>query len=286
MPTQKIIGQVKAYIIITFGLFVHALSWTAFLIPAKLISGGVAGIAATIFYATTIPTGYSYLAINGVLILIAIKLLGANFGIKTIYSVVVISLFLNLQQKFITEPIITDIFMATVLGAVLSGVGIGIVFAQGGSTGGTDIIAMIVTKYRNMSPGKVILYCDIIIISSSYLVFQSIEKLVYGFVAVGVVGYTIDLVLNGLKQSVQLMIFSKKHNQIADEISTKVKRGVTLLNASGWYSKTDTKVVLTIVKRYEVQRVYSIVKEIDNEAFISQAAVMGTYGLGFDPLKG
>lgn len=286
MPTQKIIGQVKAYIIITFGLFVHALSWTAFLIPAKLISGGVAGIAATIFYATTIPTGYSYLAINGVLILIAIKLLGANFGIKTIYSVVVISLFLNLQQKFITEPIITDIFMATVLGAVLSGVGIGIVFAQGGSTGGTDIIAMIVTKYRNMSPGKVILYCDIIIISSSYLVFQSIEKLVYGFVAVGVVGYTIDLVLNGLKQSVQLMIFSKKHNQIADEISTKVKRGVTLLNASGWYSKTDTKVVLTIVKRYEVQRVYSIVKEIDNEAFISQAAVMSTYGLGFDPLKG
>ncbi len=286
MSKPEIFKQIQSYVIITFGLFLHAFSWTAFLIPAKVVSGGIAGVAAAVFYATSIPTGYTYLTINAVLILVAIKMLGASFGVKTIYSVLVISFFLNITQKIITQPIINDVFMATVLGGVMGGAGIGIVFSQGGSTGGTDIIAMIINKYRDMSPGKVILYCDIIIISSSYLLFHSIEKMVYGFVAVGIVAYTIDLILNGLKASVQLMIFTKHHDKIAEAIATKVNRGVTLLDGVGYYSKEPLKVVLTVVRRQEVQKVHAVVKQIDNEAFISQAAVMGTYGKGFDKLKG
>lgn len=280
------LGVIKTYSIITFGLFLHALGWTAFLIPGKIVGGGISGLAASIFYATGIPAGYPYLAINAVLIIIAIRMLGASFGIKTIYSVIMISIFLTIQQKFITEPIITEGFMTTVLGGLLGGAGIGIVFSQGGSTGGTDIIAMIITKYRNISPGIVILYCDIIIISSSYFLFHSVEKLVYGFVTMGVVSYTIDLILNGSKQSIQLMIFSRNHEQIAEEITKKVRRGVTVLDGEGWYTKKPTKIIITVVRKNEAAEVQRIVKEWDPDAFISQGAVMGVYGKGFEQMRG
>lgn len=279
-------NQIRTYVIMTFGLFIHALGWTAFLIPSEIVGGGVGGIAATVFYAIDIPAGYTYLAINSVLIIVAIKMLGASFGIKTIYSVVMVSIFLTLQQKFITAPIITDAFMATVLGGLLAGAGVGIVFTQGGSTGGTDIIAMIVNKYRNTSPGKVILYCDIIIIGSSYFLFNSMEKLVYGFVTMGIVAYTVDLVLNGSKQSIQIMIFSNQAISIAEKISTELGRGVTILNGEGWYTKKPTKVIVTIVRKNEAPRVLRIVKAIDSDAFISQGQVMGVYGEGFEKIRG
>ncbi len=287
MKTQnKIWKEIRAYVIITLGLFMHSLGWTAFLIPSEIVGGGISGVAAIIFYATGIPAGYPYLAINAVLILVAIKMLGANFGIKTIYSVIMVSLFLTLQQKFITAPIITDDFMATVLGGILAGAGVGIVFSQGGSTGGTDIIAMIVTKYRDVSPGKIILYCDIVIIGSSYFLFQSMEKLVYGFVTMVVVAYTIDLLLNGSKQSIQLMIFSKQHEGIAEEITKRLNRGVTVVNGEGWYTKNPTKIIITVVRKNEAPRVRQIVKKYDPDAFISQGQVMGVYGHGFEKIKG
>lgn len=283
---SKILSTARVYLIITLGLFINALGWTAFLMPGKIVGGGVSGIAAIIFYATGIPAGYSFLAINAVLIIIAIKMLGANFGIKTIYSVVMLALFLSVQQQVITEPIIHEAFMATVLGALLAGAGIGIVFSQGGSTGGTDIIAMIINKFRNISPGQIILYCDILIIGSSYFLFHSIETLVYGFVMMGIVSYTIDLVLNGTKQSVQIMIISKHHEQIANVIASKLNRGITILNGEGWYTKEPQKMIMTIVRKHEANKIHSIVKSIDNEAFISQGAVMGAYGKGFDEIRG
>lgn len=279
-------SQIRSYSIVTLGLFTYALGWTAFLLPAKIVGGGIGGLAASIFYATGIPAGYPYLAINAVLILIAIKMLGASFGVKTIYSVIMIAVFLNIQQKFITEPIITEVFMATVLGGLLGGAGIGLVFTQGGSTGGTDIIAMIINKYHNISPGKVILYCDLIIIGSSYFLFQSMEKLVYGFVTMGIVAYTIDLILNGSKQSIQIMIFSKHHEIIAEKISNEIHRGVTILHGEGWYSKNPTKVIVTIVRKNEAQLVISIVNAVDPQAFISQGQVMGVYGEGFEKIRG
>jgi len=279
-------SQIRTYSIVTVGLFTYALGWTAFLLPAKIVGGGVGGLAASIFYATGIPAGYPYLLINAILIIIAIKMLGASFGIKTIYSVIMISVFLNIQQKFITEPIITEVFMATVLGGLLGGAGIGLVFTQGGSTGGTDIIAMIINKYRNISPGKIILYCDLIIIGSSYFLFQSMEKLVYGFVTMGVVAYTIDLILNGSKQSIQIMIFSKDHELIAERIGKEINRGVTILHGEGWYTKTPTKVIVTIVRKNEAQMVIRIANSIDPQAFISQGQVMGVYGEGFEKIRG
>lgn len=269
----------------TLGLFIHALGWTAFLIPGQIVGGGISGVAAIIFYATGIPAGYPYLLINAFLILIAIKMLGASFGIKTIFSVVTISVFLTLQQRLITEPIITDAFMATVLGSLLAGAGVGIVFTQGGSTGGTDIIAMIVNKYRNISPGKVILYCDILIIGSSYFLFHSMEKLVFGFVMMGIVAYTIDLVLNGSKQSIQMTIFSKKNEDIAEKINNELNRGVTVIDGQGWYTKTPTKVIITIVRKNEAPMVHRIIHEVDPEAFISQGQVMGVYGKGFEEIR-
>lgn len=287
MPDKsKLWMQIKVYAIITFGLFLHALGWTAFLLPGEIVSGGMGGVAAIVFYATNIPMGYTYLGINAVLILIAIKALGANFGIKTIYSVVMVAIFLNLQQKLITEPIVLEGFMSTVLGGALAGAGVGIVLSQGGSTGGTDIIAMLINKYRSVSPGKVILYCDIFIIGSSYFLFNSIEKLVYGYVTIAVVSYSIDLVLNGLKQSLQIMIISKHWEKIADSINSRIDRGVTVLHGEGWYAKEETQVLMTIVRRHEVQRVNRIIKEIDPEAFITQGQVVGAYGKGFDEIRG
>lgn len=282
----QILKTVRVYGTITLGLFLHALGWTAFLIPGEIVSGGIGGVSAIIFYAFDIPMGYTYLGVNAVLILFAIKGLGANFGVKTIYSVTMVAIFLNLQQRFITEPIVLEGFMSTVLGGALAGAGVGLVLSQGGSTGGTDIIAMLINKYRSVSPGKIILYCDIVIIGSSYFLFKSIESLVYGFVTIAVVGYTIDLILNGFKQSMQIMIISKEWEQIADIINTRIDRGVTVIHGQGWYSKNETQILMTIVRRSEAQRINRIVKEIDPEAFISQGAVVGAYGKGFDEIRG
>jgi uncharacterized membrane-anchored protein YitT (DUF2179 family) len=279
-------SQIRGLAIVTFGLFINSLGWTAFLMPGEIVGGGISGVAALIFYATGIPAGYPYLLINVVLIGVAIKMLGANFGIKTIYSVIVLAVFLTVLQKIITEPIIKDAFMATILGSLLAGAGVGIVFSQGGSTGGTDVIAMIVNKYRNISPGKVILYCDVFIIGSSYILFQSMEKLVYGFVMMGVVAYTIDLVLNGSKQSIQITIFSKNSNSIAEKIVNEISRGVTVINGEGYFTKTPTKILITVVRKNEAPMVHRIVKEVDPDAFISQGQVMGVYGKGFDEIRG
>jgi uncharacterized membrane-anchored protein YitT (DUF2179 family) len=278
--------EAKAYLIITLGLLVNALGWVLFLIPADITGGGVSGIAAIIYFATGFPMGVSYLAINVILILIAMRLLGASFGVKTIYSVIVLSILFSFLQGILKNPIVHDDFMATVIGGFMAGAGVGIVFTQGGSTGGTDIIAMIVNRYRNMSPGRVILLCDIVIISSSFLVFRSIEKVVFGFVVMAVTAYTIDIVISGARQSYQLFIFSKRYEQIAERIATEVHRGVTIVNGQGWYTKEDQKVLLVLVRKHEVNDVFKIIRQVDPKAFMSLAEVMGVYGEGFDRIRG
>jgi uncharacterized membrane-anchored protein YitT (DUF2179 family) len=276
---------IKSHLIITFGLFLNALGWTAFLIPAKITGGGITGVSTLIYYGTGFPLGISYLIINAILVLFAIKILGRSFGVKTIFSVVVLSVLFSLLQQFITKPIINDAFLSTVLGGILGGAGVGIVFTQGGSTGGTDIIAMIINKYRNISPGRIILYCDVFIIASSYLLFQSIEKIVYGYVAMGITSYTIDLLFTGSKQSVQMFIFSKKYDEIADRIGKEVGRGVTIIDGKGWYSGEETKVLLVMVKKPEASQIFRIIKEIDHNAFMSVNNVMGVYGQGFERIR-
>ena len=198
---------------------------------------------------------------------------------------VVISILLNVMQVFIKEPLVKDIFLSSVLGGILGGVGLGITFNQGGSTGGTDIIAMIINKYRNISPGKIILYCDVIIITSSFFIISSVEKLVYSYVTMWIVAYSIDAFLTGAQQSVQLFIFSEKYEQIADFINLESRRGLTVIEGTGWYTKKQVKMIMTVVKKRESPMIFQKIKEIDPEAFISQGSVMGVYGKGFDEIR-
>jgi len=278
-------GTIKAHLIITLGLFINALGWTAFLIPAQITGGGITGVSTLIFYGTGFPLGISYLIINGILIILAVKILGKGFVVKTIFSVLMLSVLFSLLQQWITKPIINDTFLSTVLGGILGGAGVGIVFTQGGSTGGTDIIAMIINKYRNISPGRIILYLDVFIIASSYLIFGSIEKIVYGYVAMGITSYTIDLLFTGSKQSVQIFIFSKSYDEIANRIGKEVQRGVTIIDGKGWYTGEQTKVLLVMVKKPEASQIFRIIKEIDRDAFMSVTHVMGVYGKGFERIR-
>ncbi len=277
--------SIRSYAVITVGLFINALAWTAFILPSEVVGGGVTGLSALIYYATGFPVGVTFFLINIVLIILGIKNLGLAFGIRTIYGTIMISIFLSVLQQYITEPFVSDRFMATIIGAMMGGASVGLVFSQGGSTGGTDIIAMIINKYRNISPGKLILYMDVLIISSSYLLFQSIEVLMYGFVFMAVASYAIDMVLMGHRQSVQMFIFSKEHEVIAEQIANEIGRGVTLINGKGWYSKTESNILMVVVRRHEANSIFRTIKRIDPEAFISISNVMGVYGKGFDPIK-
>lgn len=283
---EKIQTVIQDYVIMTMGLVLYVLSWTLFLIPAKITGGGISGLAAVIFYSTKIPIGLTFFTINVVLVAIAIKVLGASFGIKTIFGMIVLSLLFAVPLDVFPESIIEDNFLSAVLGGMMGGTGIGLVFSRGGSTGGTDIIAMIVNKYRNISPGRIILYCDVIIIGSSYFLVHSLDKMVYGFVTMAVASYTLDALLSGSNASAQIFIFSSKYDEIADFINSEFGRGVTALKGTGWYTQNDVMVLITIVRKKETSILFRKIKEIDPNAFISMASVMGVYGQGFDKIKG
>ncbi|PKO99618.1 MAG: hypothetical protein CVU13_03570 [Bacteroidetes bacterium HGW-Bacteroidetes-8] len=294
--TKTIFTGIKEYSLIALGLLIYSLGWVVFLIPNGLVGGGVTGVSAIIFYMSGFPVSYSYLIINTVLLVLAIKILGKGFGIKTIYAVAVVSLFLKFLPGVIPPELIEDIaisngkLLSAIIGGACAGAGIALTFTQGGSSGGTDIIALIINKYRNISPGRLILMMDIIIIASSLLIptdgslGSRVAVVIYGYVLIGVSGYTIDLVLSGARQSIQIFIFSKRHEEIAERI-TAIGRGVTVINAMGWYTKQEGKVLMVIVRRTESNYVYKVVREIDRNAFLSVGNVMGVYGQGFDEMK-
>ncbi|MBM3420412.1 MAG: YitT family protein [Bacteroidetes bacterium] len=288
MTSKSVLNIARPYLVIAFGLMVFSVAWTAFLLPHQISGSGVSGISAIIFYATGIPMGYTYFAINAIFLAIAMRVLGTGFGIKTIYGIALGAAMLSVLQPLIPGQVVGEKFMSAIIGGGLCGVGVGIIFTQGGSAGGTDIIAMIVTRYRNISPGRVILYCDVVIISSSFLVLthlesaQRIETMVYGFVTMAIQAYTIDAVLSGNRQSLQVFIFSKQYEAIADQITTRIRRGVTVIEGVGWFTKESQKVVITLVRKNEASDLYRIIKGIDDKAFITVANVMGVYGKGFD----
>ena len=281
--------QTRSWIIMTFGLLVNAFAWAAFLIPGKIVGGGITGVATLVYYASNgwLPVSATFFVINIFLVGLAVKILGASFGVKTIYSVIVLSIFLALLQFIIPEEGFMDVdpFLFAVIGGALDGVGIGIVFSQGGSTGGTDIIAMIINKFRNISPGRAILYMDVIIISCSMFVFGNIGSVVYGFVTMAIMAYSIDLVIEGNKQTAQIFIFSQKYEEISGELGANIGRGITFIDGQGYFTRTDTKILLIVIRKHEMSRVFQIVKEIDPNAFMSVASVMGTYGKGFEKIR-
>ena len=300
---QSFATMAKEYALVTVGVVSDALGWSVFLLPNNLVGGGVSGFASILMYATGIPVGLTYLVLNILLLIIGTKILGTGFGGKTIYAIVMTSVMLSVLPKMIPADFIHEFatsngkLICTFLGGIVAGFGIGLSISQGGSTGGTDIIALIWCKYRPASPGKAILIIDVGIILSS-LLFPSYtetgellafsEKLavvVYGLIQVTVCGYAIDLYISGSKQSVQAFIFTKKASQMADAIAFDMKRGVTVIPAKGWYSKEEKQVLMVVTRKTDLNLLLRYVKSIDPEAFLSVSSVMGVYGQGFDTIK-
>jgi uncharacterized membrane-anchored protein YitT (DUF2179 family) len=290
MSIKTTLKTIKAYIIISIGIFIYAFAWKAFLIPNEITGGGVAGFATVLYFVsgTKISAGISILVINAILLTIAFYIMGKGFGAKTIYGVVFLSFLFSFLKspEFISSQFNeSDKLICAIIGGILSGVGVVLALRQGGSTGGTDIVVVILNKYYNITPGKIFLYCDMIIIGLSYFINHDIRTIIYGYVMMGVFSYTVDLLLSGNKQSVQILIFSRKYKEIADSVVFLKKRGVTTLDATGWYTQEATKVLIVLVRKHELNDIYRIIKSIDPDALISVANVMGVFGKGFDIIK-
>ena len=289
----KIGRELKDYVAITLGIICYAFGWVAFMLPYQISTGGLTGISALIYYVTGIEIQVSYFIINAIFMVFALKILGPKFCLKTLFAIPVLTFFLWLFQVILKDdagnlPLLLgpgQEFMACVVGASMLGFGIGLVFIYNGSTGGTDIIAWIVNKYKDVSLGRLIMYGDIIIISSCYFVFHDWKRVLFGFCVLFVMSVVIDYVVNSNRQSVQFLIFSKKHDEIAETISKELHRGVTLLDGTGWYSKQNIKVVVVLAKKSQSLEIFRLVRDIDERAFISQSNVVGVYGEGFDKLK-
>jgi len=280
------IDSVKEYFTIVIGLALYTLGWTGFLLPHEITTGGVTGIGALIFFANGTPVAVTYFIINILLLFMSVKVFGWKFSLKTIFGVFTLTFFLTIAQRLITKPLlIEEPFMATIIGGVLTGIGIGVVLTAGGSTGGTDIVALTINKYRNITPGRAMLICDMVIISSSYFLFQSVEKILFGITTQIVSNFFVDFVVNGVRQSVQFLIFSKKYDEIADRINYDLHRGVTILDGIGSYSKEPVKVLVVLARKNESIKIFRIVKQTDPNAFVSQSSVIGVYGEGFDIIK-
>ena len=290
-PIWKFVLQ---YILIVIGIMLYCFSWSVFLVPAHIIGGGVVGLATIVYYLTGIPIGVTNFAVNGILLIIGYRILGGKFGVNTIIGMVTASLSLILFQQILEVQNMDcfkfenmELVTRAILGGVVSGIGIGICFINGGNSGGSDIIALIVTKYRNVSPGSVILIVDAFVIASTLLVPDGlgVEGMVYCYIVLVAFTYTLDLVVEGQKQTYQITIMSQLNEQIADAIGNEVKRGVTLLNGWGWYSKKDQKVLLVIAQKKDRVEIMRLVKTIDPNAFISVAKTQGVYGKNFDTIK-
>ena len=286
LRTQPVWREAKDYVFIALGMMMYGIGWTVFLLPNDLPSGAVPGIASIIYWATGFPVQYTYLGINGILLLLALKILGLKFCVKTIWAVAVLTIFLEVIQRIAGEGLIHDQpFMACVLGASFCGGGIGLAFSANGSTGGTDIIAAIVNKYRDISLGRVILMCDVIIISSSYLVLHDWERVVYGYVVLFITSFVIDQVVNSARQSVQFFIISSKYEEIGARINKDLHRGVTFIDGVGCYTHNGVKMMFVLAKKRESNTIFRLIKDIDPKAFVSQSAVIGVFGEGFDRIK-
>lgn len=276
----------KDYIMIFAGLILYAVGLTGFLLPNKIVTGGLAGVTVLIKSATEIPLWVSYVSINAVLLIFAWKIVGKNFVIKTVVSVAVLTILLRYGEFYITKPIIhADALLSSMIGAMFCGAGLGLVYSVNGSTGGTDIIGAVVTKYRHVSMGRVLLLVDLLIVASSFFLFRSVEKIAIGLIVMAVMYYAVDVMISGMRQSVQFFIFTSKYDEVASHINSEIKRGCTIIDGMGWYSKKSQKIIIVLARKTESTSIFRLVKSIDQDAFVTQANVVGVYGKGFDVLK-
>ena len=293
----KVFVTVKEYLLITLGLLLYALAWAVFLLPNNLVGGGITGLGSIIQYSTGFNVAYTYIIVNAILVVVAMKVLGGGFGAKTIYALVVTALFLRILPGMIPQDFVQNFtaengkLMCVIFAGAMVGMGIALTFTQGGSTGGTDIIALILNKFYRISPGTVMLVLDLIIIASSLLIpngaplSERLLVLVYGYVLTAITNYTLDMILNGRRQSVQLFVFTDYYEVLTDRICNEIHRGVTLLDSQGGYSKHSGKLVVVIVKRTETSKILKLIKDVDPDAFVSIGNVTEVYGKGFEPMK-
>ena len=285
---KKIWREMRDYAMITIAMLSYCIGWSAFLLPNKITTGGLAGISSILEWsALAIPAQVSYFTINAVLLVIALITLGWRFCVKTVYAVTVLTVALALiRDRVAAMHLLSDQpFMAAIIGSVFNGSAVGIGLAFRGSTGGTDIVAAVINKYRDISLGRIILICDVIIVSCSYFVLRDWEGVIYGYVVLYVTAFCIDQVVNNMRRSVQFFIISEHYQEIGDRINKEPRRGVTTIDAHGFYSGKEVKMLFVLAKRRESSRIFQVINDIDPTAFVSQSAVIGVYGEGFDRFK-
>ena len=292
METQKIsrkllLSELHDYAFIFIGILMCASGWVVFLLPNHIMTGGTPGISSILEWGLGIDVEYSYIAINGILLLIALKILGLRFCVKTIYAVALFSIFIPILRNLVGDrQLLSDqLFMATVVGACFWGCGVGISLAAHGSTGGSDVVAAIVNKYKDISLGHAILITDLLIITSSYLVLRDWEQVIYGYVMLFISTFCVDQVVNMSRRSVQFFIITEKYNEIGEQINNNIHRGCTLIKGQGFYSGHDVNMLFVLARRSESGRIFALINEIDPRAFVSQSAVIGVYGEGFEGFK-
>ena len=292
METQKIsrkllLSELHDYAFIFIGILMCASGWVVFLLPNHIMTGGSPGISSILEWGLGIDVEYSYMAINGILLLIALKILGLRFCVKTIYAVALFSTFIPILRNLVGDrQLLSDqLFMATVVGACFWGCGVGISLAAHGSTGGSDVVAAIVNKYKDISLGHAILITDLLIITSSYLVLRDWEQVIYGYVMLFISTFCVDQVVNMSRRSVQFFIITEKYNEIGEQINNNIHRGCTLIKGQGFYSGRDVSMLFVLARRSESGRIFALINEIDPRAFVSQSAVIGVYGEGFEGFK-
>lgn len=292
MGKKDIVGMIRDYAFMAFGIVLFVVGYCCFMLPYEITSGGMGGVAAVIYYATGFPAQYSYFFINVGLLTIAFKIMGWRYTARTLIANFVIAFAMGVLQEIIREPdgslpklVGDELFMACVLAGLFEGVGLAFVFQAGGSTGGTDIIASCVNKYRDIQLGRVMILLDLFIVASSYFIVQSAEKVVVGYMVMFISMMVLDYVLNMANQSVQFTIISEHYEEIADSVNKHMDRGVTVLDGSGWYSKEKRHVLLILAKKREKQRIMQMIRFTDPNAFLSVSNVEGVFGEGFDKIK-
>lgn len=285
---KSVYRTVRDYAIITVAMLMGVLGLNLFLLPNQITMGGIMGIASIVYWGTGVPAQDTYFVLNAVLLVAALRVLGWKFCAKTIYAVIVFTVGSTVLQWLggMDVHLLADQkFMACIVGGVFMGTSVGLGLSAGGSTGGSDVVAAMVHKYRDVSLGHVILFCDLAIITSSYVVLRDWEKVLYGYVLLFIISFCVDYVVNSLRRSVQFFIISERWEEIGEAINKIADRGCSTLNGNGFYSKRDIKVIYCIAKKSESAFIFDLIDEIDPDAFVAQSAVIGVYGRGFDRVK-